>query len=149
MRGYDLSESARSAAEANGVTACTTIAEAVASADAVFGMLPNGEISKEVFCPDGGVLEFAAPTALLIDSSTIDVASAREIHEAAQQAGFAFVDAPVSGGVSGAAAATLTFMLGATRPTLPGRRSSSSRWPATSSTAVGPATGRRRRSSTT
>jgi len=148
VRGYDLSESARSAAEANGVTACTTIAEAVASADAVFGMLPNGEISKEVFCPDGGVLEFAAPTALLIDSSTIDVASAREIHEAAQQAGFAFVDAPVSGGISGAAA-TLTFMLGATRPTLPGRRSSSSRWPATSSTAVGPATGRRRRSSTT
>ena len=112
VRGYDLSESARSAAGANGVTACTTIAEAVAGADAVFGMLPNGAISKEVFCGDGGVLEFAEPTALLIDSSTIDVASAREIHHSAQQAGFAFVDAPVSGGISGAAAATLTFMLG-------------------------------------
>lgn len=112
VRGYDLSESARSAAEANGVTACTTIAEAVAGADAVFGMLPNGTISKEVFCGAGGVLEFAEPTALLIDSSTIDVASCQQLHDQATEAGFEFVDAPVSGGIAGAEKGTLAFMVG-------------------------------------
>jgi 3-hydroxyisobutyrate dehydrogenase len=114
VRGYDLNAEAVAEAEAAGVVACGSIAEAVDGAEVVFTMLPKGEHARSVYLDAGGVLETASTEALLVDSSTIDVESAQALHEAARNAGFAFVDAPVSGGISGAAAGTLTFMLGGT-----------------------------------
>jgi 3-hydroxyisobutyrate dehydrogenase len=87
-------------------------AEAARGADIVISMLPSGDIVKRVYLGEGGVIAAAGKTALLIDCSTIDVASAREVAGAAAQAGLAMLDAPVSGGVAGAEAGTLTFMVG-------------------------------------
>lgn len=112
VRGFDLDERAVAAAAENGVEAVGSIAQAVDGAEVVFTMLPKGEHARSVYLDEGGVLEFAAPGTLLVDSSTIDVDSANALHDAAEKAGFSFVDAPVSGGISGAAAGTLTFMLG-------------------------------------
>ncbi|WP_154605026.1 MULTISPECIES: 3-hydroxyisobutyrate dehydrogenase [Arthrobacter] len=112
VRGFDLSEDALAAAVANGVTPTSSIADAVQGADVVFTMLPKGDHVRNVYFGDGGILANAAKETLLIDSSTIDIESAQAVHDAAAAAGFRFVDAPVSGGMSGAAAATLTFMVG-------------------------------------
>jgi len=78
----------------------------------VITMLPAGEHVRDVYTGPGGVLEAAAPGTLLIDSSTIDVATARAVTQAAADKGFDMLDAPVSGGVGGAEAGTLTFMVG-------------------------------------
>jgi 3-hydroxyisobutyrate dehydrogenase len=75
-------------------------------------MLPAGKHVKAVYTNDDGVIANAAKGALLIDSSTIDVDSARAVSKAAAEKGFAMVDAPVSGGVGGATAGALTFMVG-------------------------------------
>lgn len=112
VRGFDLSPEARDAAEAAGVHIVGSIAEAVESADVVFTMLPKGEHARAVYLSDDGVLAHAGTSTLLVDSSTIDIESARALHDAAGAAGFRFVDAPVSGGISGAQAGTLTFMIG-------------------------------------
>jgi len=112
VRGFDLSTDALTAAVNNGVEAAGSIADAVAGADVVFTMLPKGDHVRAVYLGEDGILATAAPDTLLIDSSTIDIESARAVHDAAAAAGFRFVDAPVSGGMSGAAAGTLTFMIG-------------------------------------
>lgn len=112
VRGFDLNPQALAEAEARGVKPAASIADAVRGADVVFTMLPKGEHSLAVYLGRDGVLEAADQRTLLVDSSTIDVRSARELHDAAAAAGFRFVDAPVSGGMSGAEAATLTFMVG-------------------------------------
>lgn len=112
VRGFDLSADALAAAVGNGVAAAASIAEAVAGADVVFTMLPKGDHVRSVYFGDGGILDAAAKETLLIDSSTIDIDSAQAVHDAAAAAGFRFVDAPVSGGMSGAAAGSLTFMIG-------------------------------------
>lgn len=112
VRGYDVNPDAVAAAVANGVEAAGSIAEAVAGAEIVFTMLPKGEHARSVYLEPGGVLESAAAGTLLVDSSTIDVESAGALHAAAEEKGFSFIDGPVSGGISGAAAGTLTFMLG-------------------------------------
>ena len=112
VRGFDLSPEAVAAAEAGGVKPAGSIAEAVAGADVVFTMLPKGEHARAVYLGADGVLAHADTRTLLVDSSTIDIASAQALHDAAAAAGFRFVDAPVSGGMSGAKAATLTFMIG-------------------------------------
>jgi 3-hydroxyisobutyrate dehydrogenase len=75
-------------------------------------MLPKGEHARTVYLGADGVLAHADTRTLLVDSSTIDIASAQALHDGAAAAGFRFVDAPVSGGMSGAKAATLTFMIG-------------------------------------
>jgi 3-hydroxyisobutyrate dehydrogenase len=75
-------------------------------------MLPAGEHVRDVYLGNDGVLAAVAPATLLIDSSTIDVKTARDVAQAAQGQGLAMVDAPVSGGVAGAEAGTLTFMVG-------------------------------------
>ena len=110
--GLDLSEAARARLKEAGGTAVEQIAEAVGMADAVVTMLPAGKHVREVYTGEGGVLAHARPGTLLIDSSTIDVESARLVAAAAEAAGMIMVDAPVSGGVGGAAAGTLTFMVG-------------------------------------
>ena len=112
VNGFDLVKECVDLAAQDGVNPVGSIAEAVAGADIVFTMLPKGEHARSVHLDPGGVLESASTNTLLVDSSTIDFDSARALHEAAQAAGFRFLDAPVSGGVTGAAAGTLTFMVG-------------------------------------
>ena len=86
--------------------------EAVGQSDFVLTMLPNSQIVNSVLV-QGGVLDALKDGAMAIDSSTIDPSMAIEIAQYAQQNGKAFVDAPVSGGVTGADNGTLTFMVGA------------------------------------
>lgn len=112
VRGFDLNPEAVAAAENHGVRAVRSIAEAVEGADVVFTMLPKGDHARTVYLNEDGVLAHAETHTLLVDSSTIDVESARVLHDAAAAAGFRFVDAPVSGGMSGAQAGSLTFMIG-------------------------------------
>jgi 3-hydroxyisobutyrate dehydrogenase len=110
VAAFDLSASAVDAAVKAGAHKAAGIAEAVGDAEVVVSMLPAGKHVREVY--EGTVLGAAAKGALLIDCSTIDVESARAAAAAAAKAGFEMVDAPVSGGVGGAAAGTLTFMVG-------------------------------------
>ena len=98
-------------AEAGG-TAAANLKDVSSGADFVVTMLPAGAQVREVYLGDGGIIAAAAPGTLLIDSSTIDVATARQVSAAAAGRGVAMLDAPVSGGVGGAQAATLTFMVG-------------------------------------
>lgn len=114
VKGFDLVPEAVAAAAEHGVTAVGSIAEAVAGADIVFTMLPKGEHARTAYLEPNGVLANADTKTLLVDSSTIDFDSARALHSEASKAGFRFVDGPVSGGVTGAEAGTLTFMLGGT-----------------------------------
>jgi 3-hydroxyisobutyrate dehydrogenase len=110
VRAFDLAAEALEKAEGNGCETFGTVREAVQGVDAVVSMLPNGAIVKSVYEAD--VIGQAPTGALLLDCSTIDVATAREMIAAAVQAGYAMVDAPVSGGIAAANAGTLTFMVG-------------------------------------
>jgi 3-hydroxyisobutyrate dehydrogenase len=85
---------------------------AAGRADVVITMLPAGQHVRDVYLSPGGIVECANPGTLLIDCSTIDVATARDVARAAEARGLMMLDAPVSGGVGGAAAGTLTFMVG-------------------------------------
>jgi 3-hydroxyisobutyrate dehydrogenase len=114
VQGFDVSTAAVAAFAESGGLGAVGVAKAVASADAVVTMLPEGRHVRAVYLDQGGVFQSAAPGALLVDCSTIDVESARTVGAAAAARGFAMVDAPVSGGVAGAEAATLTFMVGGT-----------------------------------
>lgn len=109
VRGFDLSPAALTAAAQAGISLAPSAVEAVREADVVITMLPNGRLVLNLYAE---ILPAAAPGTLFIDSSTIDVASARTAHELAAKASVASLDAPVSGGVGGAAAGTLTFMAG-------------------------------------
>ncbi|KPF79308.1 3-hydroxyisobutyrate dehydrogenase [Novosphingobium sp. AAP93] len=110
VHAFDLSAEALARAGENGCATHTSIRDAVQGADAVVSMLPNGAIVKSVFEAD--VIGHAPQTALLLDCSTIDVESARSVASDAAAAGYAMVDAPVSGGIAAANAGTLTFMVG-------------------------------------
>ncbi|HET6198306.1 MAG TPA: 3-hydroxyisobutyrate dehydrogenase [Acetobacteraceae bacterium] len=111
--GYDINAAAVQALASGGVQQAQTAAEAARGADVVITMLPAGEHVREVWLNQGGLIDAVkGGTPLLIDCSTIDVESARTVTEAAGMAGFEMLDAPVSGGVGGATAATLTFMVG-------------------------------------
>jgi 3-hydroxyisobutyrate dehydrogenase len=112
VTGFDLSEYPVERLAADGGTRAQTIAEACPGAEIVITMLPAGEQVREVYLGSGGVLASVAPDTLLIDCSTIDVKTARDVAQAAQGLGLAMLDAPVSGGVAGALGATLTFMVG-------------------------------------
>lgn len=114
VTAFDMSAAALDKAAAAGITRATTAAGAAAGSQAVVTMLPAGQHVRSVYLGDTGILAGAAPGTLFIDSSTIDVATAREVHAAAGERRVSFLDAPVSGGVGGAAAGTLTFMVGAT-----------------------------------
>lgn len=112
VKGFDLSADARAAIVDAGGAAFDTVQAAVSNADTVITMLPSGAIVKNVYEGDDGVFAAANPGTLMIDSSTIDVTSARTVAATAKTKGFEMVDAPVSGGVGGAAAGTLAFMVG-------------------------------------
>jgi 3-hydroxyisobutyrate dehydrogenase len=113
VKGFDLVTANIAKAEARGVAKAASAAEAAKDAEAVVTMLPAGKDTLAVW--SGGMLQAAAPGTLIIDSSTIDVASARAAHGLAAEARMLSLDAPVSGGVGGAEAATLTFMCGGAR----------------------------------
>ncbi len=110
VRAFDLSEAALSAARAAGCATFGTAKEACAGAEAVVSMLPNGAIVKQVYWDD--VIGHAPEGAILLDCSTIDVATAREVISVTEAHGYQMVDAPVSGGIAAAAGGTLTFMVG-------------------------------------
>ncbi len=112
VRAFDLSEDALARAEGHGATRAASAIDAVAGADAVVTMLPAGGHVENVY--DRALFDAARPGALLLDCSTIDVATARRVSEAAATAGFEMVDAPVSGGIAAANGGTLTFMVGGT-----------------------------------
>ena len=114
VKGFDVVEESLKRAEENGVARAASAAEAASGVEVVFTMLPAGQHVREVYLGDGGILEAAAANTLFIDSSTIDVGTAREVIAAAEAAGHAMVDAPVSGGVAGAEGGTLTMMVGGT-----------------------------------
>ncbi len=95
-----------------GAKAAGVVVDAVHDADVVITMLPAGEHVRRVYLGQAGILAAARRGTLFIDSSTIDVDSARAVGKAAAAAGMDMVDAPVSGGTAGAAGATLTFMVG-------------------------------------
>jgi len=110
VHAFDLSEEALARAKDNGCATYTTVRAAVAGAEAVVSMLPNGAIVESVYSTD--VIGHAPASALLLDCSTIDVDTARKVAGAAEAAGYAMVDAPVSGGIAAANGGTLTFMVG-------------------------------------
>lgn len=112
VRAFDLNEDALAASSDNGCVAFTSAREACDGVDAIVSMLPNGEIVKAAYSND--VFGAAPAGAILLDCSTIDVASAREISAAAKARGYEMVDAPVSGGIAAANGGTLTFMVGGT-----------------------------------
>jgi 3-hydroxyisobutyrate dehydrogenase len=112
VSGFDLSEYATERLAGDGGTRASSVVDACKDAEIVITMLPAGEQVREVYLGAQGVLAAAAAGALLIDSSTIDVDTARQVAQAAEAKGLAMIDAPVSGGVSGAQAASLTFMVG-------------------------------------
>ena len=110
VRAFDLSEDALARAAERGCIAAASAAEACDDADAVVTMLPAGKHVAEVY--RGTVLTAAPKTAILMDCSTIDIATARTIADEAAFAGLTMVDAPVSGGIAAAEGGTLTFMVG-------------------------------------
>jgi 3-hydroxyisobutyrate dehydrogenase len=112
VTGFDILRANLEKLAADGGTPAPSLAEAVSGNDVVITMLPAGRHVREVYLGDAGILTAADRGTLLIDCSTIDVATARAVSEEAGVAGMTMVDAPVSGGVAGAAAATLTFMVG-------------------------------------
>ena len=109
VAGFDLVDAAKTAAAASGVSIAPSARAAVSNADAVITMLPAG---KHVLASWSDFLSAAPKGALVIDCSTIDVDSAKRAHAAGAAAGALTLDAPVSGGVGGATAGTLTFMCG-------------------------------------
>lgn len=110
VKAFDLSAEALGRAAENGCETFTSVREAVDGVDAVVSMLPNGKIVESVYSAD--VIGVAPKSAILLDCSTIDVATAKAVGAAAQSAGYDAVDAPVSGGIAAANAGTLTFMVG-------------------------------------
>ncbi|MBT8390099.1 MAG: 3-hydroxyisobutyrate dehydrogenase [Altererythrobacter sp.] len=110
VRAFDLSEDALARASEAGCETFTNVRDAVKDVEAVVSMLPNGAIVKSVYTND--VIGHTPHAATLIDCSTIDVATAREVADAAHAEGYKIVDAPVSGGIAAANAGTLTFMVG-------------------------------------
>jgi 3-hydroxyisobutyrate dehydrogenase len=115
VTGYDINSAALQQLATVGGGVATSAADAARGAEFVITMLPAGEHVREVWLHQGGLIEAVrGERPQLIDCSTIDVESARTVTAAAQQAGLEMLDAPVSGGTAGAAAGTLTFMVGGT-----------------------------------
>jgi 3-hydroxyisobutyrate dehydrogenase len=112
LKVFDLVQAAVDAVVASGASAAASAIDAASDVDVVITMLPAGQHVRSVYTGADGIIAAAAAGTLFIDSSTIDVASARDVAAAASDSGFGLLDAPVSGGVGGAEAGTLTFMCG-------------------------------------
>jgi 3-hydroxyisobutyrate dehydrogenase len=112
VTGFDVVQGPVEALAAKGGRGAGSAVEAAAAGEIVITMLPAGPHVRSIYLGEGGVLANARRGTLLIDCSTIDVETARAVAAAAQEAQFDMLDAPVSGGVAGAEAASLTFMVG-------------------------------------
>ena len=112
VTGFDLAEDQVKILTEAGGKSTNDINQAIQTSDVVVTMLPSGKIVKSIYLGDKGIIKNAPENLLLIDSSTIDVETAREVSIEAINKNLRIVDAPVSGGVGGAQAGTLTFMVG-------------------------------------
>jgi len=112
VKGFDVSPAVTEALVKAGGSKASSVKDAAKGVEVVVTMLPAGKHVREVYLGDSGVLKVATRGTLFIDSSTIDVATARAVEKDAAAAGCLMVDAPVSGGVGGAEGGTLTFMVG-------------------------------------
>jgi 3-hydroxyisobutyrate dehydrogenase len=112
VTGLDMAKAQVDKLVEAGGNAAGSVKEAASGVDVVITMLPAGAQVREVYLGNDGVVATASQSTLLIDSSTIDVETARAVSSVAQGKGLAMLDAPVSGGVGGAQAGTLTFMVG-------------------------------------
>jgi len=107
--GHDVSGFDTAGIQVDGVTTVSVVADATRGMDAVITMLPNGDVLEKVYAE---IVPSGEPGALFLDCSTVDILSARSAHARAAEGGLLSVDAPVSGGIGGATAGTLTFMVG-------------------------------------
>ena len=114
VTAYDPVAQALDKAREAGAAVAETAAQAAAAGEVIISMLPAGAHVRTVYLGDDGAIAAAGEGALFIDCSTIDVETARAVNQAAADAGFAMLDAPVSGGIAGAETGTLTFMVGGT-----------------------------------
>ena len=112
LKAFDLFDAAVETAVGRGASAAATAVEAATDVDVVITMLPAGKHVRSVYIENDALIDVVAPGTLIIDSSTIDVQSARDVIGIATAKGIDMIDAPVSGGVGGAEAGTLTFMCG-------------------------------------
>lgn len=112
LKIFDISAEAIERLVIDGATACHSIAEAVMDVQVVFTMLQTGAQVRDVCVGEQGIFANMLTDALYIDCSSIDIDSTRELHVKAKQARLIMIDAPVSGGVKGAEAASLTIMVG-------------------------------------
>ena len=112
LKAFDLFEEAVQTAVSRGASAAATAKDAATDVDVIVTMLPAGKHVRSVYVDNDALIDIANPGTLIIDSSTIDVQSARDVIAAATAKGLDMIDAPVSGGVGGAEAGTLTFMCG-------------------------------------
>lgn len=112
VTAFDLVPALLDAAVKQGAQRGATPADMVANAEVVISMLPSGRAVEGLYLGDNGILDAIPESALIIDCSTIDVDTARRVAGVAGQRGRSMIDAPVSGGVAGAAAGTLTFICG-------------------------------------
>ena len=112
LKVFDVVDDLVQTALERGASRAASVAEAVSDVDVVVTMLPAGEHVREVYLGAAGVIAVVRAGTLLIDSSTIDVRTARDVAAVAADKALAMLDAPVSGGVGGAQAGTLTFMVG-------------------------------------
>lgn len=109
VSGFDVVEEACEKARDNGIDASTDLAKAVEGATVVWTMLPNGDLVRDTITK---AMELLPEGTLFIDSSTISVVDAQALGKLTSEKGYYFIDAPVSGGVVGASAGTLAFMVG-------------------------------------
>lgn len=112
VKAFDIVQASLDALSAEGATSAASAAEAATDVDVLISMLPASVHVEGLYLGDDGVLNAVASNTLIIDCSTIAPASARKVAEAAAAKGIAMIDAPVSGGVGGAVAGTLTFIVG-------------------------------------
>jgi 3-hydroxyisobutyrate dehydrogenase len=115
VKAFDLSAEALDRIAKDGAQRAQSVADAARGVDVVVTMVPTGAETRAVYLGEHGIIAAADKGTLLIDSSTIDVETARAVIAEANKAGFEMIDAPVSGGVFGAEAGTLTFMCGGDR----------------------------------
>ncbi|MFY8274982.1 3-hydroxyisobutyrate dehydrogenase [Pseudoalteromonas sp. SSDWG2] len=109
---FDLNQHAVSELSDDGATACKNSTDVAKGADFVISMLPAAKHVTSLYLGEDGLINHLASNTVVIDCSTIDAASAKHVGDTLRDKGIAFVDAPVSGGVAGAAAGTLTFIVG-------------------------------------
>jgi 3-hydroxyisobutyrate dehydrogenase len=112
VEGVDVNPAAVAKLKAAGGAGVDMVGVAAGRADAVITMLPSGKEVRDTYLGAAGIVESANEGTLLIDCSTIDVETSRAVAKAAEAKGLLMLDAPVSGGVGGAGAGTLTFMVG-------------------------------------